>query len=133
MKFNALVPEFYVLDLQKSLDFYINILGFKIEYQRPPNFVFLSYLESQLMLQVEDDNEDWHNGKLEYPFGRGINFQIKTNDVQQIITRLANIKYPLKRGLQESWYQVQNSSYGYLEFLVIDPDGYLLRFSQPIK
>ena len=132
MKFNALVPEFYVLDLQKSLDFYINILGFKIEYQRLPNFVFLSYLESQLMLQVEDDNEVWHNGKLEYPFGRGINFQIKTHAVQQIITRLNSINYPLKRGLQESWYQVENSSYGYLEFLVMDPDGYLLRFSQPL-
>lgn len=132
MKFNALVPEFYVLDLQKSLDFYINILGFKIEYQRLPNFVFLSYLESQLMLQVEDDNEAWHNGKLEYPFGRGINFQIKTHAVQQIITRLNSINYPLKRGLQESWYQVENSSYGYLEFLVMDPDEYLLRFSQPL-
>jgi len=132
MKFNALVPEFYVLDLQKSLDFYLNILGFKIEYQRLPNFVFMSYLESQLMLQVEDDNEDWHNGKLEYPFGRGINFQIKTHAVQQIITRLNSINYPLKRGLQESWYQVENSSYGYLEFLVMDPDGYLLRFSQPL-
>ena len=132
MKFNSLVPEFYVLDLQKSLDFYINILGFKIEYQRLPNFVFLSYLESQLMLQVEDDNEVWHNGKLEYPFGRGINFQIKTHAVQQIITRLNSINYPLKRGLQESWYQVENSSYGYLEFLVMDPDGYLLRFSQPL-
>lgn len=72
MKFNALVPEFYVLDLQKSLDFYINILGFKIEYQWPPNFVFLSYLESQLMLQVEDDNEAWHNGKLEYSLKRGL-------------------------------------------------------------
>ena len=26
--------------------------------------------------------------KLEYPFGRGINFQIETNDVQKIINSL---------------------------------------------
>lgn len=132
MKFNTLVPEFYVMDFQKSVAFYTNILGFTIEYERKPRFVFLSYLESQLMLQEEDDNDDWHNGKLEYPLGRGINFQIKTLDAQQIIDKLTAADYPLKRGLQESWYRVNHESYGYKEFLVMDPDGYLLRFSQPI-
>lgn len=133
MKFNALVPELYVLDFQKSLSFYTQILGFTLEYQREnPRFAFLSYQGSQLMIQQEDDNEDWHNGKPEYPFGRGINFQIRTDDAQQVSEKLKAAHYPLKRGLQESWYAANESSYGYKEFLVMDPDGYLLRFSQPL-
>lgn len=133
MKFNSLVPEFYVLDFQKSLDFYVQVLGFKIEYRREnPQFAFLSYQESQLMIQQEEENEDWHNGVLEYPFGRGINFQIRTDDAQQLVAVLHGIGYPLKRGLKDSWYQAHDGLYGYREFLVMDPDGYLLRFSQPL-
>lgn len=133
MKFNALVPELYVLNFHKSLNFYTQILGFKIEYQRTKRlFAFLSYQGSQIMLQEEDDNEDWHNGKAEYPFGRGINFQIATDNAQQLIDQLAQVNWPLKRGLAESWYQANDKLLGYREFLVMDPDGYLLRFSQPI-
>jgi catechol 2,3-dioxygenase-like lactoylglutathione lyase family enzyme len=133
MKFNPLIPELYVLNFQKSIDFYTQILGFKIEYQREePRFAFLSYQKSQLMIQQEDDNEDWHNGKPEYPFGRGLNFQIEANNVKQLVDRLKEINYPLKRGLKDSYYKVRDDLYGYREFLVMDPDGYLLRFSQPI-
>ncbi|MGB2177889.1 MAG: VOC family protein, partial [Hyphomonas sp.] len=31
----ALVPELYVSDLERSLDFYCGALGFSIVYQRP--------------------------------------------------------------------------------------------------
>ena len=34
MIFNKIIPEFGVWDLQKSLSFYVNALGFKTEYQR---------------------------------------------------------------------------------------------------
>ena len=43
MKFNALIPELSVSDIEKSIYFYIDVLGFKIEYERPENkFVFIS-------------------------------------------------------------------------------------------
>ncbi len=133
MIFNPLVPEFYVLDFQKSLDFYVKVLGFKVEYWRDnPQFAFLSYQESQLMIQQEEENDDWHNGILEYPFGRGINFQIRTDDAERLANVLKNNGYPLKRGLKESWYQAHDRLYGYREFLIMDLDGYLLRFSQPL-
>lgn len=133
MQFNSLVPELYVLDFKKSLHFYIETLEFKIEYQREdPQFAFLSYQESQLMIELENDNEDWHTGKLDYPLGRGINFQIRTDNAQRLVDRLNASGYPLKRGLVDSYYKVKEDSYGYRQFLVMDPDGYLLRFSQPI-
>jgi len=131
MRFNNILPELYVADFKKSLDFYTNILGFKLEYERTnPLFAFLSYQGSQLMIQEDDDDEEWHNGKPEYPYGRGINFQIDTDNVQTIIDSLSKNNYSLKRGVKDSWYKVKNTLHGCREILVMDPSGYLLRFSQ---
>ena len=131
MRFNNILPELYVIDFKKSLHFYTVLLGFKLEYQRTnPPFAFLSYQGSQLMIQQEDGDEVWHNGKPEYPFGRGINFQIETDNVQKIIDSLAKHNYPLKRGIKDSWYKVKDTLHGCREILVMDPSGYLLRFSQ---
>jgi hypothetical protein len=70
--------------------------------------------------------------KLEYPFGRGINFQINCKSVQKIIDDLDSNKYPIKRGIKDSWYEARNKSFGCREILVLDPDGYLLRFSEDL-
>lgn len=133
MQFNQLIPELYVSDFTNSLKFYTKILSFKVEYQRDnPQFAFLSYQGSQLMIQIADDNTDWNTAKPEYPYGRGINFQIDTDDVQGIIDSLQKYNYPLKRGVKDSWYRSDNTLYGCREILVMDLDGYLLRFSQEI-
>ncbi len=135
MKFNSLLPELYVVDFKKSLHFYKTMLGFKIEYQREnPSFAFLSFQGSQLMIQEIDSKEDeaFITGAYEYPFGRGINFQIDTNDVEKLAESLKLHKYPLRRDLQDSWYKVGTILSGYRQILVQDPDGYLLRFSQDI-
>ena len=106
MEFSSLLPELMISDFAKSLHFYGDILGFKIEYQREkPNFAFLSYQnKSQVMIQELEAGEKEAEG-LEYPYGRGINFQIETSSVQKIIDALAKNKYPLKRGIKDSWYQ----------------------------
>lgn len=51
MKSNSLVPELSVSDFRKTLEFYTNILGFKIEYQRvDEGFAYLSLGEAQIMI-----------------------------------------------------------------------------------
>ena len=35
MKFNKLIPELTVTDINKSREFHTKVLGFKIEYERP--------------------------------------------------------------------------------------------------
>ena len=133
MRFNNILPELYVIDFKISLHFYTHILKFTLEYDRPkPLFAFLSYQGSQLMIQQEEEDEEWHNGTPEYPFGRGINFQIETDNVQKIIDSLATNNYPLKRGIKDSWYKVKDTLHGCREILVMDPSGYLLRFSQSL-
>ena len=132
MKFLPILAELYITDFSKSVNFYVDIIGFKIEYQREnPNFAFLSYNGSQIMIQELAPGEK-ESEKLEYPFGRGINFQIDTKSVQNIINSFEKNNYPIKRGIKDSWYKADDKSYGCREILVLDPDGYLLRFSEEL-
>jgi len=132
MKFLPIIAELFVIDFKKTLHFYIDILGFKIEYQRKnPNFAFLSYEKSQLMIQELKSGEK-EKEKLEYPFGRGINFQIETPSVVKIIKTLKKHKYPIVKDVKDSWYKGNKILYGCREILVKDPDGYLLRFSEDL-
>jgi lactoylglutathione lyase len=134
MRFNALIPELYVIDFDKSLNFYRDLLKFKVEYTRDnPKFAFLSYQGSQIMIQEDDNDEEWHNGKPEYPYGRGLNLEITTNELDKIIERLKNYNYPLKRGLKESIYLENDIQHKNREILVMDPSGYMLRFSEEYK
>lgn len=129
MKFNGLIPELSVSNLDVSKKFYINILGFNLEYERlKDKFVFLSYGDAQIM--IEEVNGHWDTGELQYPLGRGINFQIATDDVYKIeyILKQNNIK--LFKDIMESQYECDGEIIVEKEILFQDPDGYLLRFSQ---
>ena len=129
MNFNKLIPELSVKDIEKSKHFYINVLGFKLEYERPDDkFAFLSYNGSQIM--IEQINNHWSVGKLEYPFGRGINFQIETNEIEQISSRLKSNHIHIYKDVFESKYVANNEIFIEKELLVQDLDGYLLRFQQ---
>jgi catechol 2,3-dioxygenase-like lactoylglutathione lyase family enzyme len=129
MKFNKLIPELSVSNLEESLAFYIGIIGFKTEYARE-KFAFLSFEGSQIM--IEETNNVWKTGDLEKPFGRGINFQIEVEDTEPIIKSLKDNNHPLFRDIKDNWYKVGNKLFGNREFLVQDSDGYLLRFFQDI-
>ncbi|MCW4050303.1 MAG: VOC family protein [Candidatus Bathyarchaeota archaeon] len=131
MEFNKLIPELSVSNIHKSLQFYSKILGFTIEYSRPEDkFYFLSLEGSQIM--IEEVNNNWWTGELEHPFGRGINFQMEVSDVSILLERLEEANITLFRPLKESWYRGEDTEFGQIEFLVQDPDGYLLRFTQDI-
>lgn len=71
--------------------------------------------------------EQWITGDMKKPFGRGINFQIEVPSAKNILQRLQKQKYPVFVSLEERWYQADDVEHGQLQFLVQDPDGYLLR------
>ncbi len=133
MKFNKLIPELSVSNLNESLKFYVNSIGFKIEYQRPENkFVFISYQGTQFMLQELEENEKWSIGELTHPYGNGVNFQIEVSNVEKIHDALKTSGYKIAFDIEENWYRQDNKLLGNKEFLIQDPDGYLLRFSEDL-
>lgn len=107
LKFNALIPELSVSNIEKSLDFYLNTVLFKLEYERKEDkFAFLSLKESQIM--IEERNGNWETGDIIYPYGRGINLQIATNNIDELYRNIKRNNYPIKIEIQENWYRAGN-------------------------
>lgn len=133
MRFNPLIPELTVSNLERSLTFYVSVLTFRKEFERrQDNFAFLSYKGSQLMLI--QDNGDWITGEPVYPRGRGINFEIETDELDELLNRINTKGITLFREPVENRYETtQGQEETVIEFLVQDPDGYLLRFQQVKK
>jgi catechol 2,3-dioxygenase-like lactoylglutathione lyase family enzyme len=127
--FAALVPELAVLDITASLRFWCDVLGFEIAYQRPEhNFVYLERSRAQVMLELHHGS--WETGAMERPLGRGINLMIYVESLDPLLDALAVANWPLFRSPQESRYRMGEQEIGQREFLVQNPDGYLLRFAQ---
>lgn len=127
MKYNSLIPELSVTDFEKSKKFY-QLLGFHVVYERKDDyFAFLQLENNQIM--IEQINQHWNTGKLEYPFGRGINISMSVSNIDQFYMILKQKNVIFFKEFMVNKYQVNDTIYEDKEFLIQDPDGYLLRFN----
>lgn len=127
MKFNSLIPELSVSDISKSKEFYLS-LGFEVKYERVEDrFCFLQLEDNQIMIQ--ENNGVWATGEVSYPYGRGININMAVSDVSSMYDRLKKKGLKLFLDLEVHSYRVDDIEYKDMEFLIQDPDGYLLRFN----
>lgn len=132
INWNENIPELSVTSLENSLKFY-KTAGFEVKYNRPENkFTFISLNNIQFMLQELSDNDKWNVGELKYPFGNGINFQLEVEDIDKIYNNFKNNNYAIAFDIEENWYRQNDKILGNKEFLIQDPDGYLLRFMQDL-
>jgi len=128
MDFNKLIPELSVFDILQTKKFYKE-LGFKIEYERQKEkFIFMSFQDSQFMFEQIHD-EGWNTGELIYPLGRGINFSIAVEDVEELYKLVKTLNFEIYKELTRNKYQVNGTEETQIEFLIQDPNGYLLRFT----
>jgi catechol 2,3-dioxygenase-like lactoylglutathione lyase family enzyme len=133
MKAIGLVPELYVSDLEKTLTFYIGIVGFEILYRREEEkFAYLQRENARMMFEQIGASRTWITGELQQPFGRGINFQIEASTVDHLYRTVKKNNLQLFLELEEKWYRKDNKFVGNKQFLIQDPDGYLLRFYQEL-
>lgn len=130
----SLIPELQVLDFNKSLDFYTRLAGFEILYDRPENeFAMLGLNGARLMIEgFSNKSRSWLVGQMERPLGRGMHLQIEVQDVQHLYQNFKEAKYPIFFDMEEKWYRINDKEKGHKQFLVQDPDGYLLRFFENI-
>ncbi len=131
----ALIPELYCSAFGVSLDFYTRVLGFTVLYQREEEgFAMLERQGAKLMLDTIDpkSSRSWITGDMDYPFGRGINFQIETTDVVALHAQVEKSDAHIFLPLEEKWYRANDVYVGNKQFIVLDPDGYMLRFFEDI-
>lgn len=133
MEWGKIVPELTVSNFDESLAFYTDKLGFEVVFSRSERaaFAYMDFEGAQLMLE-EFHKEGWNVAGLQRPYGRGINLQIECSDAGRLRDGLVGSKYPLYREIEDVWRDTGDTVSGAREFLVQDPDGYLLRFSEPL-
>lgn len=79
------------------------------------------------MLEQAPD-ADYVKGKLEYPYGRGMNLQMLVPDVEALA--IAFKDSVVIRPLMNKTYQTGAVKSSFRELMIADPDGYVLRFQQ---
>jgi catechol 2,3-dioxygenase-like lactoylglutathione lyase family enzyme len=126
-----LVPELLVSSHAASRDFYVRIIGFSVRYERPEEK--FSYLDLDgAALMIEQESDFWTTAPREKPYGRGINLQIEVDSIYPILTRLREAGIALFRAVEEAWHRNGDTYSGNRQFLVQDPDGYLLRILEDL-
>lgn len=134
-----LTPELCCSNIETSLSFYMEVLGFKIQYQREEDgFAMLERQGARIMLDAIsksfpiETKRSWILGTLEVPFGRGINLEIKTDKINELYDRIRQSSTIIFLSIEDKWYRADDLELGVRQFIVLDPDGYMLRFSQDI-
>ena len=129
-----ITPELKVVNIQESVDFYTRLAGFEVLYDRPEHkFTMLTLSGAKLMLEELTAISHAHNvGTIEKPFGRGMHFQIKVDNVQVLYDIFKKENYPIFMEMEEKWYRMNTEEKGHKQFRVLDPDGYQLRFYESL-
>jgi catechol 2,3-dioxygenase-like lactoylglutathione lyase family enzyme len=126
------MPEFLVTDLADSLGFWTGPMRFRIAYSRPEQqFVYLEHPDGAQMMMYPRDG-DWEVGPMEHPFGRGVVFQVYVTDVDAHAQAVTAAGLPFYVEPRERWRHWGDRQGGQREFLVQDPDGYLVMVAQRI-
>jgi catechol 2,3-dioxygenase-like lactoylglutathione lyase family enzyme len=125
-----LIPELDVENLDRSLAFYTTVIGCTVLYERPEErFAFLDLEGAKLMLEeAAGPGRRFNTAPLEHPYGRGVNFQIQVADADELYARVLAAQAHVVIPIESKWYRRDEHEVGNRQFVVADPDGYLLRF-----
>lgn len=103
----SLVPELICSDIERSLWFYRDLLGFRVVYTRPEDrFAYLERDGAVLMLeQPQTRDRLWPTAELAHPYGRGMNLEIQLTDVDFRLSLIRAAGFSLVLPLEEMWYR----------------------------
>ena len=117
----------------------MDVLGFEIQYQREDErFAMLERQGSRIMLDeisnnlADGANRTWILAALEKPFGRGMNLEIRTTQIDKLYNHVQQSGATIFLLIEEKWYRVNDTEVGNRQFIVLDPDGYMPRFAQDL-
>ena len=121
MYINKLSLDLVVNDVDASVDFYINILGFtKIEGDS--HFAILKAVSSEIMLMSKSDfDQEVPNNNRPQNQGWFV-LIVEVPNIKEVYEKIKN-KVKIIR-------ELQSTDYGTQEFLLTDLDGYYIQFTQ---
>ena len=98
-------PELDVSDLDRSLAFYVGVIGFAVVFDRPEErFAFLTLEGVHLMLEeAAGPGRRFRTAPLEHPYGRGVNFMIEVAEIDRLHSRVQAAGFTRLRDLPLSF------------------------------
>lgn len=126
-----LVPELYCSDINITKQFYVEIFGFEIKYERTEEqFARFTLDGVDIMVEcISCKGRRWITGEIEKPFGRGINFQWNVVDLENLYSRIKNMApESIYLEMETKSYKCGDAVTVQKQFIAQDPDGYLFRF-----
>ena len=119
MSVQQLTPMLYTKEMQATVDFYTNVLGFTCKnYQPGDGWASLQLDNVEIMLALPNDHMPFDK-----PTFTG-SFYFRTDNVDGLWQKL--------KDMTRVCYEIENFEYGMREFAVYDNNGYLLQFGQEI-
>ncbi|MBS1610029.1 MAG: VOC family protein [Bacteroidetes bacterium] len=117
MKLTSLSPMLQVDYLQKTIDYYVTVLGFTSDAHEPGwGWASLIKDEINIMLALPNQHIPYH-----HPLLTG-SIYLRTDDVDAWWSKLKNNS--------EIVYPIEDFEYGLREFAIKDCNGYILQFGQ---
>jgi len=124
MRLTGVSPVLLVSDLERSIAFYRDLLGFECEtFGEPANFAVATRDDVVLLLSLAPAGTqlvpNWH-------VVHGMwNVYVRIDDADAIYAEVQERGCPID-------YSLANKPHGFREFGVTDPDGYDVAFGQPL-
>ena len=129
---NSLIAEMMVQDYPAALDWWTRLIGMEPVFTRPAQKLALLQHPDGAQVMIYQRDGDWEVGLMEQPYGRGAVLQVFVADVTAVHARFAAAGHRFYVDLREKWRDWGDCFGGQREFLVQDPDGYLVMVAQRI-
>jgi len=131
MKFNRVTPNLVCVDIEKSLHFYRDLLGFTVSQTVPDKApYFFAWMKRDDVDIFLNQHTPPQPGQPDLYLGRQVGGTMSMYMVLEGIDELA--KKVEGNGIRIA-IPMHTEFYGMKEFAVHDPDGYLLIFAEPTK
>lgn len=140
MKLVQLTPNLMVADVNKSMEFYCEVLGFSVrmavDYKKaayvdeiPPNREYIyAQLEQggvEIMVQKKESMQEDVPVLTSQPIGASVSLYIIMEGIEKLYHQVKE-KCDCIKDLQTTWYSMK-------EFYIRDIDGYILCFAEQEK
>jgi catechol 2,3-dioxygenase-like lactoylglutathione lyase family enzyme len=124
--FTKLTPNFVVSDIDRSLAFYRDVLGFEVTRRVPDDgpllFASLQSGPIEIFLNAPGPALEEYPAFKDRPIGGTLTQFIEVTGIRAMHASLAG-KVNVVMPLEKKWY-------GVTEFAISDPDGYLITFAE---
>ncbi len=121
-----LTPNLVVSDIERSLAFYRNVLGFEMQFSVPDKspyvFAAVQWGSIEIFLNAPEPAIAEYPAFKDRPIGGTLTLFIEAAGVRRLHDELRD-RVKIVMPLETKWY-------GLTEFAIADPDGYLITFAE---